>query len=45
MAVKTEIILLEKSCSALDPVFTSKIEELIMSLNKDHTIVIVAHNM
>lgn len=45
MAVKPEIILFDEPCSALDPISTSKIEELIMNLKKDYTIVIVTHNM
>jgi len=43
--VKPEIILFDEPCSALDPISTSKIEELIMNLKKDYTIVIVTHNM
>ncbi len=45
MAVKPEIILFDEPCSALDPISTAKIEELIMNLKKDYTIVIVTHNM
>ena len=45
LAVKPSVILLDEPCSALDPVSTSKIEELIMNLKKDYTIVIVTHNM
>jgi len=45
MAVKPEIILFDEPCSALDPISTSRIEELIMNLKKDYTIVIVTHNM
>ncbi|MCQ1537253.1 phosphate ABC transporter ATP-binding protein [Methanosarcina sp. KYL-1] len=45
MAVKPEIILFDEPCSALDPISTSRIEELIMDLKKDYTIVIVTHNM
>jgi len=45
LAVKPEIILFDEPCSALDPISTSKIEELIMNLKKDYTIVIVTHNM
>lgn len=45
LAVKPSIILLDEPCSALDPISTSKIEELIMDLKKDYTIVIVTHNM
>ncbi|WP_440945656.1 phosphate ABC transporter ATP-binding protein PstB [Methanosarcina sp. T3] len=45
LAVKPEIILFDEPCSALDPISTSRIEELIMNLKKDYTIVIVTHNM
>jgi phosphate transport system ATP-binding protein len=45
LAVKPKIILLDEPCSALDPISTSKIEDLIMNLKKDYTIVIVTHNM
>ncbi len=45
MAVKPEIILFDEPCSALDPISTAKIEDLIMALKKDYTIVIVTHNM
>ncbi len=45
LAVKPRIILLDEPCSALDPISTSRIEELIMNLKKDYTIVIVTHNM
>lgn len=45
LAVKPEIILFDEPCSALDPISTSRIEELIMDLKKDYTIVIVTHNM
>ena len=45
IAVKPEIILMDEPCSALDPLSTSKIEELILDLKKDYTIVIVTHNM
>jgi len=45
LAVKPEIILLDEPCSALDPISTSKIEDLLMELKKDYTIVIVTHNM
>jgi phosphate transport system ATP-binding protein len=45
LAVTPRIILLDEPCSALDPISTSKIEELIMNLKKDYTIVIVTHNM
>jgi phosphate transport system ATP-binding protein len=45
MATKPEIILLDEPCSALDPISTAKIEELIAELSNDYTIVIVTHNM
>ncbi|AKB19367.1 MULTISPECIES: phosphate ABC transporter ATP-binding protein PstB [unclassified Methanosarcina] len=45
LAVKPEIILFDEPCSALDPISTSRIEELIMNLKIDYTIVIVTHNM
>ncbi|MDK2893183.1 phosphate ABC transporter ATP-binding protein PstB [Methanohalophilus sp.] len=45
MAVKPEIILFDEPCSALDPISTNKIEDLILELKKDYTIVIVTHNM
>jgi phosphate transport system ATP-binding protein len=45
VATHPEIILLDEPCSALDPISTAKIEELIDELVKDYTIVIVTHNM
>ncbi|WP_374467557.1 phosphate ABC transporter ATP-binding protein PstB [Ferrovibrio sp.] len=45
IAVRPEIILLDEPCSALDPISTAKIEELIDELKADYTIVIVTHNM
>jgi len=45
MAVDPEILLLDEPCSALDPVTTAKIEELMIELKKNYTIVIVTHNM
>lgn len=45
LAVKPEIILLDEPCSALDPISTNKIEDLLVDLKKDYTIVIVTHNM
>jgi phosphate transport system ATP-binding protein len=45
LAVKPEVILFDEPCSALDPISTSKIEDLILELKKDYTIVIVTHNM
>jgi phosphate transport system ATP-binding protein len=45
IAIKPEIILMDEPASALDPIATSKVEELILELKKDFTIVIVTHNM
>ena len=45
MAVKPEVILFDEPCSALDPISTAKIEELIDELKVDYTIIIVTHNM
>jgi phosphate transport system ATP-binding protein len=45
IALKPEVILMDEPCSALDPIATSKIEELIVSLKQDYTVVIVTHNM
>ncbi len=45
VVLRPEVILMDEPCSALDPISTNKIEELIMSLKKDYTIVIVTHNM
>ena len=45
LAVYPEVILMDEPTSALDPISTSKIEELILKLNKDYTIIIVTHNM
>ena len=45
LAVKPEIILFDEPCSALDPIATAKIEELIFKLKHDYTIIIVTHNM
>jgi phosphate transport system ATP-binding protein len=45
VAVKPEVILFDEPCSALDPISTAKIEELIDELKDDYTIVIVTHNM
>jgi phosphate transport system ATP-binding protein len=45
MATRPEIILLDEPCSALDPISTAKIEELIAELSNQYTIVIVTHNM
>jgi phosphate transport system ATP-binding protein len=45
IAVKPDIILMDEPCSALDPIATLKIEELMRELAKDYTIIIVTHNM
>ena len=45
IAIKPEIILMDEPASALDPIATAKVEELILELKKDFTIVIVTHNM
>jgi phosphate transport system ATP-binding protein len=45
IAVKPEVILMDEPCSALDPIATLRIEELIEELKRDYTIVIVTHNM
>jgi phosphate transport system ATP-binding protein len=45
VAVKPEVILFDEPCSALDPISTARIEELIDALKTDYTIVIVTHNM
>ena len=45
IAVEPEVILLDEPCSALDPVATAKIEDLMLELKKDYTLVIVTHNM
>jgi phosphate transport system ATP-binding protein len=45
IAVRPEVILMDESTSALDPIATLRIEELIAELKKDYTIVIVTHNM
>jgi phosphate transport system ATP-binding protein len=45
LAVEPEIILMDEPCSALDPMATAKIEELIRYLSEDYTVVIVTHNM
>jgi phosphate transport system ATP-binding protein len=44
-AVDPEIILMDEPCSALDPIATARVEELILALKADYTIVIVTHNM
>ena len=45
VAIRPEVILLDEPCSALDPISTAKIEELIDELKTDYTIAIVTHNM
>ncbi|MEZ0387656.1 MAG: phosphate ABC transporter ATP-binding protein, partial [Verrucomicrobium sp.] len=45
VAVKPDILLMDEPCSALDPIATLKVEELILELRKDYTVVIVTHNM
>jgi len=45
LAVEPDILLMDEPCSALDPIATAKVEELIAELKKDYTIVIVTHNM
>jgi len=45
IAIRPEVILLDEPCSALDPISTAKIEELITELKDDYTVVIVTHNM
>jgi phosphate transport system ATP-binding protein len=45
LAVKPEVILFDEPCSALDPLSTAKIEELIFQLKQNYTIIIVTHNM
>jgi phosphate transport system ATP-binding protein len=45
IALQPEVILMDEPCSALDPTATAKIEDLIVSLKRDYTVVIVTHNM
>ncbi|MEI7750864.1 MAG: phosphate ABC transporter ATP-binding protein PstB [Candidatus Omnitrophota bacterium] len=45
MAVTPDVVLMDEPCSALDPVATQRIEELMFELKKDYTILIVTHNM
>ncbi len=45
LTVEPEIILLDEPCSALDPIATLRVEELMLELKKDYTILIVTHNM
>ncbi|HMN21074.1 MAG TPA: phosphate ABC transporter ATP-binding protein PstB [Ottowia sp.] len=45
VAIRPEVLLLDEPCSALDPISTARIEELIAELKRDYTVVIVTHNM
>ena len=45
IAIKPDIILMDEPCSALDPIATLKIEDLMRELSKEYTIIIVTHNM
>ncbi len=45
LAVKPEVVLMDEPCSALDPISTQKIEDLMQELKSDYTIIIVTHNM
>src|SRR5437762_14254537 len=45
LAVQPEVLLMDEPASALDPLATAKIEDLILELKKDYTVVIVTHNM
>jgi phosphate transport system ATP-binding protein len=45
IAVKSEVLLMDEPCSALDPIATLRIEELMQQLKNDYTIIIVTHNM
>jgi phosphate transport system ATP-binding protein len=45
LAVEPEVILMDEPCSALDPIATLRIEELMRDLSKQYTIIIVTHNM
>jgi phosphate transport system ATP-binding protein len=45
IAVQPDVILMDEPCSALDPVSTGKVEDLMLELKEDYTIVIVTHNM
>jgi phosphate transport system ATP-binding protein len=45
IAIKPEVLLLDEPCSALDPISTGKVEELINELKSDYTVAIVTHNM
>ena len=45
LAIEPKVILMDEPCSALDPIATGKIEDLIFDLKKDYTVIIVTHNM
>jgi phosphate transport system ATP-binding protein len=45
VAIEPEVLLMDEPCSALDPIATAKIEELMLDLKQRYTIVIVTHNM
>jgi phosphate transport system ATP-binding protein len=45
LAVEPDVILMDEPCSALDPISTGKIEDLMMELKREYSIVIVTHNM
>jgi phosphate transport system ATP-binding protein len=45
LAVEPEVLLMDEPCSALDPISTARIEELLLELKTDYTIVLVTHNM
>ncbi|RMG60876.1 MAG: phosphate ABC transporter ATP-binding protein [Deltaproteobacteria bacterium] len=45
IAVNPEVVLFDEPCSALDPIATAKVEELIVSLKEEYTVIIVTHNM
>jgi len=45
LAVEPEVVLMDEPCSALDPIATAKIEELIISLKETYTVIVVTHNM
>ena len=45
IAIRPEVLLLDEPCSALDPISTGKVEELIVELKNDYTVLIVTHNM
>ncbi|MCX8521329.1 MAG: phosphate ABC transporter ATP-binding protein PstB [Rhodoferax sp.] len=45
IAIRPEVLLLDEPCSALDPISTAKVEELILELKQDYTVLIVTHNM